>query len=201
MIDVPDLRLIVGLGNPGKDYSFTRHNLGFLVAEAMAERYKLKILPSSLCKGLSAEGTIECKECSLLFPLTYMNNSGLAVKDVVKREEIPLSNILVVVDDFSLDFGQLRLRAKGSDGGHNGLSSVIEHLQSEDFARLRLGVGPVPNKKEAVDFVLQEFSPAERKKLDDFIVQAVDCAAAWVTGNAGQVMSQFNRKKTPETPA
>ena len=191
-----DLRLIVGLGNPGKDYSFTRHNLGFLVVEALAERYKLKILPSSLCKGLAAEGMIEGKECSLLFPLTFMNNSGIAVKDVVQKEEIPLNNILVVVDDFSLDFGQLRLRANGSDGGHNGLSSIIQHLNSGDFARLRLGVGPVPNKKEAVDFVLREFNPTERKKLDDFITEAVDCCVAWLTGNSGQVMSQFNRKKS-----
>ena len=190
-----DVRLIVGLGNPGKDYSYTRHNLGFLVVEGLAERYQLKILPSSLCKGLAAQGMIENKACCLLFPLTYMNNSGIAVKDVVEREEIPLNNILVVVDDFSLDFGQLRLRSNGSDGGHNGLSSVIQHLNSEDFARLRLGVGPVPNKKEAVDFVLKEFNPAERKKLDDLINEAVDCCVAWVTGNSGQVMSQFNRKK------
>ena len=191
-----DLRLIVGLGNPGKDYSFTRHNLGFLVVEALAERYKFKILPSSLCKGLAAEGKIEGKACSLLFPLTFMNNSGIVVKDVVEQEEIPLNSILVVVDDFSLDFGQLRLRASGSDGGHNGLNSIIQHLNSADFARLRLGVGPVPNKKEAVDFVLREFNPAERKKLEDFITEAVDCCVAWVSGNSGQVMSQFNRKKS-----
>lgn len=191
-----DLRLIVGLGNPGKDYSYTRHNLGFLVLEALAGRYKLKILPSPLCKGLAAEGTMHDKACCLLFPLTYMNNSGIAVKDVVEKEEIPLNNILAVVDDFSLDFGQLRLRARGSDGGHNGLSSIIQHLNSEDFARLRLGVGPAPNKKEAVDFVLSEFSPVERKKLDDFINEAIDCCVGWLTGKSGQVMSQFNRKKS-----
>jgi PTH1 family peptidyl-tRNA hydrolase len=190
-----DLRLIVGLGNPGKDYEGTRHNLGFLVVERLAEQYQLKISPSSLCKGLSAQGMIEDKECCLLFPLTYMNNSGIAVRSVVDKKEVSLDNILVAVDDFSLDFGQLRLRAKGSDGGHNGLGSIIAHLNSQDFARLRLGVGPVPDKKSTVDFVLEKFKTQERKQLDNFIKEAVDCIVAWLTGNSGEAMSQFNRKK------
>ena len=190
-----DVSLIVGLGNPGKDYEYTRHNFGFLVVARLAEQYKLKVSSSSLCKGLTAGGMIQDKTCCLLFPLTYMNNSGIAVRDVVAKKEISLSNILVVVDDFSLDFGQLRLRPSGSDGGHNGLDSVIAQLNSKDFSRLRLGIGPVPNKKDAVDFVLQEFTSAEKKKLDDFIQEAVDCCVAWITGNSDQVMSQFNRKK------
>jgi len=173
-----DVSLIVGLGNPGKDYEYTRHNFGFLVVARLAEQYKLKVSSSSLCKGLTAGGMIQDKTCCLLFPLTYMNNSGIAVRD-----------------DFSLDFGQLRLRPSGSDGGHNGLDSVIAQLNSKDFSRLRLGIGPVPNKKDAVDFVLQEFTSAEKKKLDDFIQEAVDCCVAWITGNSDQVMSQFNRKK------
>ena len=189
------MRLIAGLGNPGKDYEYTRHNLGFLVVQELAAQYKLKISPSSLCKGLTAEGKIKDKACCLLFPMTFMNNSGIAVRDIVAKKEISLANVLVAVDDFSLDFRQLRLRAKGSDGGHNGLSSIIQHLNSQDFARLRLGVGPVPNKKDPADFVLHEFSPAEKKELDEFINEAVDCCAAWVTGNSAQVMSQFNRRK------
>lgn len=191
-----DLRLIVGLGNPGKDYEYTRHNLGFLVAEKLAARYQLKFKSSSWCKGLSAEGLIEDKECCLFLPLTYMNNSGTAVKETVIRKKVPFNNTLVVADDFNLDFGQLRLRSKGSAGGHNGLKSVIQHLGSDDFARLRLGVGSPPHKKEIVDFVLEKFSPQEKKKLDAFIQDAVECCVAWVNGNADQVMSQFNRKKS-----
>lgn len=190
-----DLRLIVGLGNPGKDYEHTRHNLGFLVLEELAARHHLKFKSSSWCKGLVAQGFIEDKECCLLLPLTYMNNSGTAVKETVVRKEILLSNMLIAADDFNLDFGQLRLRAKGSAGGHNGLKSVIAYLNSEDFSRLRLGIGSPSNKQEIVDFVLEKFSPSERKELNAFIEDAVECCVAWVKGNSDQVMSRFNRKK------
>jgi peptidyl-tRNA hydrolase, PTH1 family len=191
-----DLRLIVGLGNPGKDYEYTRHNLGFLVVEQLAARYQLKFKSSTWCKGLTAEGLIENKECCLLLPLTYMNNSGVAVKETVSRKEVSLIQTLVVADDFNLDFGQLRLREKGSAGGHNGLKSVIQYLASEEFARLRLGIGCPPNKKDITDYVLEKFRPQEKKELNSFIQDAVECGVAWVNGNSNQVMSQFNRKKS-----
>ena len=130
-----------------------------------------------------------------------MNNSGRAVKPFVQQNEVAFENVLVVCDDLNLDFGQIRVRRRGSDGGHNGLSSIIEKLGSESFARLRLGIGPGPNdassakQKDVVDFVLEEFSADEKKVLDDFIQQAVDCCVAWVKDDIEKVMNQFNQRQ------
>ena len=126
-------RLIVGLGNPGGDYEYTRHNLGFLVVRRLAERFKLKLAPSSLTNGATAEGMFEDKAICLLMPLTFMNNSGVAVRQVMTKKNVLPENMLVVCDDFHLDFEQIRLRAKGSDGGHNGLSSIIQHLGTDQL--------------------------------------------------------------------
>lgn len=190
-----ELRLIVGLGNPGKKYDMTRHNLGFVVVKRLAQQYHLKIKPSSLCKGNLAEGEILGKPCCLLFPLTYMNNSGIAVKSIVEKKEVAFQDILVVCDDFNLDFGQLRIRRDGSDGGHNGLSSVIYHLNSSDFVRLRVGIGVLKGSKDPVDFVLEEFTKKEGEQLSPSIQEAVDCCLAWLTQDMEKVMCQFNKRK------
>ena len=190
-----ELRLIVGLGNPGKDYRDTRHNLGFLVVSHIAEQYSLKIRPSSVCKGLVAQGKIFGQMCFLFFPGTFMNNSGMPVKQIMAGENINLNDLLIVCDDINLDFGRLRLCRRGSDGGHNGLSSVIYHLESEDFARLRIGIGSRTGGKDMVDFVLEGFSRKEKKQLDALIAEASDCCAAWVTEDIGKVMSQFNKRE------
>ena len=191
-------RLIVGLGNPGKDYEFTRHNLGFLVIGHLARQYHLKFSRHSASESLAAGGKIEDQDLILQMPVTYVNNSGRAVAALAARNSIPPENILVVCDDLALDFSQMRLRARGSAGGHNGLKSVVEHLKTQEFPRLRMGVGAPAKKEEAVDFVLSEFTPKEKKELGTFVGQAADCCRFWLTDGAAKAMSQFNQRKDDE---
>lgn len=187
-------RLIVGLGNPGADYQNTRHNLGFLAVQHLAKRSQLKFTKGFTVKGLMAQGELEGKKTCLFLPLTYMNHSGVAVKALVEKKKILLKNMLVVSDDLDLDFGQVRLRAKGSDGGHNGLSSLIAHLKTQEFARLRLGIGRPAQKEETVDFVLSEFDNREKKELGPFVEKATDCCLAWLAEGTAEAMNQFNEK-------
>jgi PTH1 family peptidyl-tRNA hydrolase len=187
-------RLIVGLGNPGTRYRYTRHNLGFLVVEKLAEKIGLKLSLSSFTNGITAEGSINETDIILLMPLTYMNNSGVAVGHVANREEIASEDLLVICDDLNLPFGQIRLRGKGSDGGHNGLSSLIQKLATEKFSRLRMGIGESKGM-ETVDYVLEEFDRAEKKQLDGFIDQAADCCQMWLGQGLDRAMEQFNRKQ------
>lgn len=191
-------RLIVGLGNPGKEYIHTRHNLGFLVVQDLAKRYKIPLLRNFSLKSYSGEGTIEHVPVRLLLPFTFMNNSGIAVKEALESSRHASEEFLVVVDDFHLAFGKLRFRLSGSDGGHNGLRSVIEHLGTTRFARLRLGIGSPVDKDKVVDFVLSEFSPQEKKKLDAFIEEAIQCGVAWLTTSPQAVMNQYNKRKGNE---
>ena len=187
--------MIVGLGNPGKDYEYTRHNLGFLVVENLAKQCQLKFSSSSLTKGLVTEGHIEGQPVLLLLPTTYVNHSGLAVKSIVQKKEISFSDLLIVCDDLAIDFGQIRLRAKGSDGGHNGLTSIIEHLGTQEFPRLRLGIGRPPAPRDTVDYVLGKFNKEERKELNHFIDEATECCLVWLKDGTNKAMGQFNRRK------
>lgn len=189
------MRLIAGLGNPGKDYEYTRHNLGFLVVQRLAKKLKLKFTLSSLTNGMTAQGDFDGQEICLLAPLTYMNNSGVAIKQLISKKELSVEDILVVCDDYNLDFQQIRLRAKGSDGGHNGLSSVIEHLGTEQFARLRMGIGYPPDGKDSVDYVLEEFKKKEKDHLDSFIEEAVSCCVTWLKNGIDAAMDQHNKRK------
>ena len=173
--------MIVGLGNPGPKYTKSRHNLGFLVVSRLAERYGLKGQDSGDCKAVSAFGPIVGQECYLLWPMTFVNHSGRAVKSFVEKHQIALANLLVVCDDLNLDFGILRLRRQGSDGGHNGLASVIESLGSDQFPRLRMGIGAPARKDETVDFVLENFSRSETARLEEFVDKACECCEAWLT--------------------
>lgn len=185
-------RLIVGLGNPGKGYEYTRHNLGFLVVEHLAQRNNLRFRKSSFTNGLTAEGKVRDKDLCCLLPATYMNNSGAAVKQVVLNKGLDHADILVVCDDFHLDFGQIRIRSKGTDGGHNGLTSVIEHLGTQAFARLRLGIGPPVKGREPVGHVLGKWTAAEEKQLAEFIDRATDCCGVWLQEGIHKTMDQFN---------
>ena len=185
-------RLIVGLGNPGKEYQLTRHNLGFNVVQALAERWRFSFAKSP--SGFIADGRLfDCDIC-LLMPTTYMNRSGEAVKAVLARRDIDVGDVLIVCDDLKLPFGHLRLRRNGSDGGHNGLGSIIEHLGTNNFARLRCGIGSPPNLSETVDYVLEKFSAQERQHLDVFVGGAADCCEAWLQEDMETVMNRYNTK-------
>jgi len=191
-------RLIVGLGNPGKEYIYTRHNLGFLVVQDLAKRYKILFSKNSVLKSFTGEGTIEGIDVRFFLPLTYMNNSGAAVKAALQRGDQPPSELLIVTDDFHLEFGELRIRATGSAGGHNGLKSIIDHIETNEFARLRLGIGSPTTKEEDVDFVLSEFSSQEKKQLAAFIEEAVQCCVTWLTTGTQAAMNQYNKRKKNE---
>jgi PTH1 family peptidyl-tRNA hydrolase len=185
------VKLIVGLGNPGPQYKGNRHNLGFLVCEALCEKRKAAWHNSASRHGMLAKAIIGARECSLLMPMTFMNNSGLSVRSVVDRKALALENILVVCDDLSLPFGKLRLRPSGSAGGHQGLKSIIKDLGTDQFARLRLGIGS-PRSADTVEYVLGNFTKAQKKALPDFINHALDCVTCWVTEGAEVAMNRYN---------
>jgi PTH1 family peptidyl-tRNA hydrolase len=185
-------KLIVGLGNPGAQYTWTRHNLGFLVLEALCAKYKIVFRNSSGNHGMLAKSVIEDVACSLLMPMTFMNNSGLSVKKLADRQGIAPENMLIVCDDLTLPFGKLRLRPSGSAGGHNGLKSIIQDLGSNQFSRLRMGIDSPKSTDQTVDYVLANFTPVEKKALPDFINQALDCVTCWVTEGAEAAMNRFN---------
>jgi PTH1 family peptidyl-tRNA hydrolase len=185
-------KLIVGLGNPGPQYTWNRHNSGFLVLEALGKQYKAKGHISASNHGMLSKVVIKGFECSLLMPMTFMNNSGLSVKKVVDRSGMSLEDILIVCDDLSLSFGKLRLRPSGSDGGHNGLKSIIKDLGSNQFARLRLGIDSPQDVVDTVDYVLADFTGFEKKALPVFINHALDCITCWVTEGAQVTMNKFN---------
>lgn len=186
------MKLIVGLGNPGPRYRWTRHNFGFLVLESLCVQQKVLWRNCASYHGMLAKAVIEDFECSLLMPMTFMNNSGLSVKKLADRMGISPEDILIVCDDLSLPFGKLRLRPSGSAGSHNGLKSIIKDLGSNQFARLRLGIDTPQGAADTVDYVLANFTPAQKKALPDFINHALDCVTCWVTEGAQAAMNKFN---------
>ncbi len=185
-------KLIVGLGNPGKDYEYTRHNFGFMAVARFAKEKKIEFHKSSSLKGLVGKGSIEGQDIFLLLPMTFMNHSGLAVKEFLKQKNIVPENMLVVCDDLDLLFGQMRVRPSGSDGGHNGLTSIIECLETKDFPRLRLGLGRPNQKDDVVSFVLSTFNAQEKKELNAPLEKAVLCCMSWLTQGMTKTMSKFN---------
>ena len=193
-----EYRLVVGLGNPGKKYERTRHNLGFLIVARIAKRNKLKFSRSLTLNAYVARGVVRGKNFYLLLPVTYMNHSGSAVKRIVRKKKIALENILIVNDDLNLPFGQLRLRSKGSDGGHNGLASVIQELATQDFSRLRVGIGAPARGEDPAEFVLSEFDAGEKKQLDRIVEEASQGCEIWLQEGTMKTMNQFNRRKDDE---
>jgi peptidyl-tRNA hydrolase, PTH1 family len=170
--------LVVGLGNPGAAYEGTRHNIGFRVVRALAEKLGATFRPSlAQAKGNLAQAKIEDKMLFLLLPLTYMNESGLAVRKCLDYYKIPQSHCLIVVDDVEIPFETMRLREKGSSGGHNGLNSIAEHLGSEEYARLRIGVS---KEQPLADYVLNCFSAEEEKELPKITERAVEKIEEWL---------------------
>lgn len=171
--------LIVGLGNPGKSYERTRHNCGFLVLRALAKRWQVSFHLSPSVMGEVTEAVVEEKKVKLLMPQTYMNCSGLSVKRAQEKGGYSTDHILVIIDDVALPFGTLRLRKKGSSGGHKGLQSIEESLGTREYPRLRLGIGKPP-EKELADYVLEEFSSEEEKKLPEVVQKACSIIEEWL---------------------
>jgi PTH1 family peptidyl-tRNA hydrolase len=184
--------LIVGLGNPGRQYRKNRHNIGFLMVDRLAER--LDVSFSRLeAKALVTKADYQGLRLVLAKPQTYMNLSGQAVASLVKFYKIPLENLLVAYDDVDLPFGSLRLRPTGGSAGQKGMSSIIERLGTQDFPRLRLGVGRPPGRMDAADYVLQDFSSSEEPVLTESLERGVQSVLIFVTLGLEAAMNQFNR--------
>lgn len=184
--------MLVGLGNPGTKYENTRHNAGFICLDVVAEKYGVKINKLKF-KSLMGEGRIEGKRCLFLKPQTFMNLSGEAVRDAASFYKIPPEKIIVIFDDISLDPGKLRIRRKGSDGGHNGMKNIIYHLNSNEFPRIKVGVGAKPNPEyDLADWVLSRFSQSEAKEMKKAAENVVGAVEIMVTGDIDKAMSRYN---------
>jgi peptidyl-tRNA hydrolase, PTH1 family len=191
------VKIIVGLGNPGRQYAATRHNVGWMVVDRLADR-------AGWGNGRERDasrvvwGRYRDLDLALVKPLTFMNESGLAVRKVLAREHAPLDDLLVVCDDFALPFGRLRLRAAGSAGGHNGLRSIIGELGGQGFARLRVGIGEPDGG--AIDHVLSRFAAHERTELPAVIDAAADAAETWARDGAARAASAWNAWRLADPP-
>ncbi|RUR37597.1 aminoacyl-tRNA hydrolase [Clostridium perfringens] len=181
--------LIVGLGNPGKQYEQTRHNIGFDVIDYMANKYNIDVNREKF-KGICGEGFIENKKVILLKPLTYMNLSGESIRELANFYKLEDDEIIVVYDDISLDIGRLRIREKGSAGGHNGIKSIIQNLGGDKFPRVKVGVGQP--KDNLVNHVLGKFSKEDREHIEKVIPVVSDAIVEIVKNDANESMNKFN---------
>ena len=189
------MKLVVGLGNPGRKYEGTRHNVGFDVIDLLAGRHRLE-WESAPAEALFAKW--RAASVLLAKPLTFMNLSGDAIGDLLRFYKIDLPDLFVVVDDANLELGRLRARPSGSAGGHNGLKSIIEALGTEEFARLRVGVGRGDGRLDLADHVLAKFDPDERIEVAEAVGRTADAAELFVTEGIVAVMNRFNRKEDGE---
>ncbi|MDD4939572.1 MAG: aminoacyl-tRNA hydrolase [Candidatus Omnitrophica bacterium] len=193
------MKLIVGLGNPGTIYSGSRHNIGFSVIKALSRIYKIPLKRDALVLALAGKGKIDGESLVLAVPLTYMNLSGRAVSALIKKYKLSLNDILIVCDDLDLEFGKLRIRSRGSSGGHRGLRSIIDSVGSPEFARLRLGIGrPSRGNADAADYVLSSFTKKEKTEIKAIIENACECCRVWAAQGITQSMNLFNRRRFSE---
>jgi PTH1 family peptidyl-tRNA hydrolase len=183
-------KIVVGLGNPGQQYAQTRHNIGWMVLDRLADRAGWSGRARNRDAAATVGGRYKGLDLLLTKPMTFMNDSGIAVRKILARERAPLPEMLVVVDDFSLPFGKLRFREGGGPGGHNGLRSIIDELGSESFSRLRVGIGEPGSG--FVDHVLSAFEPGERLRLDELLDAAADAVEAWARDGLNKAANRFN---------
>lgn len=185
--------IVVGLGNPGVTYENTRHNAGFMAISALEKKYNFNVTTHKF-KALTARAVIGGKNCLVMKPETYMNLSGDAVMEAMNFFKIPLNNIIVLFDDISLDVGHMRIRRKGSAGGHNGIKSIIAQCGGEDFPRIKIGVGKKPSPDyDLADWVLSKFTDDELKTLSDVDGRVCEAVELMVQGRISDAMNSFNR--------
>ena len=191
------MRLIVGLGNPGPDYEWTPHNLGFLAVDTLAGRAGIRVTrPES--KALVGLGNVAGQEVVLAKPQTMMNLSGVSVRMLLERYESGPADLIVLIDEVDLPWGMLRIRDQGRNSTHNGLQSIISALGTDEFVRVRLGVQPEKLWGDRKDYVLRTMDREEREIAEEMVVEAVDAVEMILTEGAEKAMSRFNRKATPE---
>lgn len=188
------MKLIVGLGNPGIEYQFTPHNLGFLAIDRVANEYGVEVRNRN-CRALTARAVIENQQVLLAKPETYMNLSGLSVRELVARYEIdPASDLILIYDELDLPLGTIRIRQRGSSAGHNGMESVIGALGTQEFLRIRLGIAPDRKIADGVKFVLTPFRKAQLKVVDEVLDTTLEAVRVILRDGPGAAMNRFNRK-------
>lgn len=190
--------IIAGLGNPDRQYEGTRHNVGFDVIDRLADKYNIAV-DVKKHRAMLGKGVIERQKVILAKPQTYMNLSGESIRSLVDYYKIDGEHeLLVIYDDINLGVGQLRIREKGSAGGHNGIKNIIAHLGTQVFPRIRVGVGEKPSRYDLADYVLGHFSRAEKELMDEGYDHAVKAVGMILSGRIGDAMSEYNRKKKEE---
>ncbi len=186
------MKVVLGIGNRGTKYLNTRHNIGFMILDTMAQKYKLEYNSSS--NYYYAGGTIGTSPFVLLKPTTYVNLSGIAAREIVDELGIDASDLLVVVDDLNLDSGRIRIRKAGGDGGHNGLHSIIYHLETDKFPRLRFGIGNKFNDGEMADYVLGRFSEKEKDFIAPMMDFSINLIENFITGGVTDMLNHFSKE-------
>lgn len=186
--------IIVGLGNPTDKYQATRHNIGFDAITRLSDDYRIP-LDFKKHKAVCGKGLIEGEKVVLAQPMTYMNLSGESVRELVDFYKVAPEEVIIIYDDISLELGQLRIRKKGSAGGHNGIKSIISHLNTDEFPRIKIGVGDKPKEWDLADHVLSRFSKEEEPIIRDALKDTSDAIRMYITTGIDAAMNQYNRKK------
>ncbi len=187
--------LIAGLGNPTRQYEHTRHNIGFDAITYLADRYHI-VMNTKKFQGICGSGVIEGQKVLLLKPQTYMNLSGNSVGEAANFYKLdPATEVIVIYDDIALEPGFIRVRKKGSAGGHNGIKDIIAHLGTQEFQRIRIGVGEKPKDYDLADYVLGRFTAEDRKKVEEAMEQAADAVSLMVQERTDEAMNLYNKKK------
>lgn len=185
-------RLVIGLGNPGSEYEGTRHNVGFDIVDALAQKARISFKLDGRADAMVGAGRVRGRPVILAKPLTYMNLSGASVKHLVRRFRLPSTEIMVIVDDVNLEPGRIRLRERGGAGGHNGIQDIIDQLGTTAFPRLRVGIGRDFERGGQSDYVLSPFSEEERPVMEEAVLRARDAVATFVTDGIVTAMNRYN---------
>ena len=195
------MKLIVGLGNPGIEYQFTPHNIGFLAVDRLAEQCGV-VIENRHCKALTARNRIGKEEILLAKPETYMNLSGMSVLELVRKYEVePEKDLIVIYDELDLPLGMIRVRPRGSSAGHNGMQSIINALQTEEIARIRIGVAPDDPRKGGAKYILAPFRKSQLTAVDEALDVTAQAVKVIIDEGIATAMNRFNRKNKPEEPA
>ncbi len=185
--------VVIGLGNPGKDYTNTRHNVGFDTIDILSRRNKIDLNKIKF-KAVYGEGKIGNEKVMLVKPQTFMNNSGISVRELFQFYKVPVENIIIVVDDIDIDFAAIRVKKKGSAGSHNGLKSIIYHLQDENFPRVKIGIGKKYPNQDLADFVLSRFPKEEKPAMDESLLTAAEAVEKIICEGIDSAMNKYNIK-------
>ena len=194
------MKLIVGLGNPGIEYQFTPHNLGFLAVDRIAEQCGVRVA-NRRCRALTGKAEIGGKEVLLAKPETFMNLSGMSVRELVEKFEAePSRDLIVIHDELDLPLGTMRIRQRGGSAGHNGLESILGALETPEFVRIRLGIAPAHAVRDGAAYVLSPFKKSQHRGVDELLDSAAEAVKLILAQGAGKAMNRFNRRVTAESP-